>query len=182
MTAAGATPSIQARSRATLSYGCAERQKRWRDKLRAAAAAAPSGDRVQSDPDRDIELRTIRKFLETAGRERDAAIKRCHQLEAELREAQKRGRQLEMELLKAHSVEISARMYRLVRSFLHPDRVVDPAAKEYLHRGVRPIHRSGREGWPRQSVVDGRNDAAPRQDRCREPRAGVEGRGDAEGE
>ena len=72
-------------------------------------------------------------MLETVGRERNAAIKRCHQLEAELREAQKRGRQLEMELLKAHSVEISPRMYRLVLSLLHPDRVVDPAAKEYLH-------------------------------------------------
>lgn len=94
----------------------AERQRRRRQRLREQHPNRDSHDIPQSDR---AHIRMLEELLRQA-RERQ------QQLEEELREAQQDRAQPRSDLV------IAAEIYRFVRAALHPDRVTDPAAKEYL--------------------------------------------------
>src|SRR4051794_14653210 len=91
----------------------AERQRRRRQRLREQQPNRNSHDMPQSDRAR---VRMLETLLQRA-RERQA------ELEADLRRAQE-------PMPAAHG--ITPELYRFVKGALHPDRVTDPAAKEYL--------------------------------------------------
>lgn len=101
----------------------AERQARWRAKRQAELEA------LRQTGGSDEQLR--------------AALRRCRELEALLdtmrqhyREERRHDREELQDYKQAHprgELVIAAEIYRYVRAALHPDRVTDPAAKEYLH-------------------------------------------------
>ncbi len=99
----------------------AERQRRRRDRLREQRTSLGDGrDPLDSGGDY--------LKLTAALRERDAALERCRQLEAEL----KRARADERSYPAPDAREISVPLYRWLRAKLHPDRTTDPSVKKYL--------------------------------------------------
>lgn len=64
----------------------------------------------------------VAEELDKLRRERDAALERCRQLEAQLQRAD----------AVPNGQVIATGLYKFVRATLHPDRVTDPEAKQYL--------------------------------------------------